>query len=86
MKLAEWCKVNDVLPTHPTTERGAVSLIPDKQKTKEYAELFHLDDYVVSSVCGVVVWLVPKPQDAKTGEQDERITNQPDGIDIGGEG
>jgi hypothetical protein len=50
----------NILPTHPTTEKGAVSVILYKEPHQNQSELWHLDDYTVSSVSGVVVWLVPK--------------------------
>ncbi len=59
MKLEEWCNLTKTLPTHPTTEKKAVSLIPDKEG-EYYWDLWHLEDYAVSSVCGVVLWLVPR--------------------------
>jgi hypothetical protein len=52
----EWCKRFDVLPTTPTTECGAVSVIVDKPDVS----LWHLSDYAVSTVSGPVVWLVPR--------------------------
>lgn len=65
MTLAQWCRSADVKPTHPTTERGAVSLIYDLHHSYPlYADLWCLSDYCVSSVSGPVVWLVPKDGDA----------------------
>ena len=58
MTLADWSKKHGVLPTHPTTERGAVSVVCDDRAA--CAELYHLSDYAVSTVSGVVRWLVPK--------------------------
>ena len=58
MTFAEWSKLTGILPTHPTTERQAISVIIDL-KHPNYPDLFHLTDYVVSSVCGIVIWLVP---------------------------
>jgi hypothetical protein len=60
MTLKEWCATMNILPTHPTTEKGAVSVILYKEPHQNQSELWHLDDYTVSSVSGVVVWLVPK--------------------------
>jgi hypothetical protein len=57
--LAEWCTRTQVLPTHPTTERGAVSVVLDHTHPGR-SDLWHLADYVVSSVSGVVVWLLPR--------------------------
>jgi hypothetical protein len=61
MTLKVWCQRNGVLPTCPTSECGAVSLISYRELHGEHALLWSLSDYTVSSVCGVVVWLVPKP-------------------------
>jgi hypothetical protein len=62
MTLREWCKRADVLMTEPTTECGAVSLVLD-QASELRTGLWHLDDYLVSSVSGPVVWLVPYVSD-----------------------
>lgn len=69
MTLAQWCRSADVKPTHPTTERGAVSLClnigcVDAELADEIRhDLWHLSDYCVSSVSGPVVWLVPREKD-----------------------
>lgn len=61
MTLAEWCKIAGVSPTHPTTERGAVSLIPGSDVPHfHYTELWRLDDYSLTTISGPVVWLVPR--------------------------
>ena len=57
MTLREWSEKTGILPTHPTTEQGAVSVVlrfdhPDR------LELWKLTDYKVSSA-GIVVWLRP---------------------------
>lgn len=65
MKLKEWCEQTGIKLTAPTTERGAVSftMFIDRLDGTVRWFLYHLDDYKVSSVCGVVVWLVPvKPK------------------------
>lgn len=62
MTLNEWCKRCGVKPTHPTTEAGAVSVII----SFPHWGLYHLDDYVVSSVSGPVVWLVPRKPDGSS--------------------
>lgn len=59
MTLKEWCDKSGILPTHPTTERGAVSVILDHSNPHR-PELWRLDDYAVSSVSAVVVWLLPR--------------------------
>jgi hypothetical protein len=58
MTLSEWSKLTGILPTHPTTERGAVSVIVTYQDAR-HNDLWHLTDYKVSSVSGPVIWLVP---------------------------
>lgn len=63
MLLTEWQSTSGILATHPTTERGAVSLVLDHSHPMR-SELWHLHDYVVSTVSGPVVWLVPRPTDA----------------------
>jgi hypothetical protein len=60
MTLAQWKEKYGILSTHPTTETGAVSVCVNFD-CEERRELFHLDDYKVSSVNGVVIWLVPVP-------------------------
>lgn len=62
MTLKEWCQQANVKPTHPTTERQAVSLIATEKKPN-FTQLWNLDDYAVSSRCGIVLWLVPKNKD-----------------------
>jgi hypothetical protein len=58
MTLQEWCQLSDIRPTHPTTERGAVAVQPDWD-SPHHQLLWRLSDFVVSSVCGSVVRLVP---------------------------
>ena len=59
--LAEWSEKTGILPTHPTTEKGAVSVLVDIiDQRRERTQLFHLEDYFVSSAGGLVVWLVPR--------------------------
>jgi len=62
MTLKDWSDKHGILPTHPTTEHGAVSLIVGAGNAVQHirVELFHLLDYVVSSACGIVIWLVPR--------------------------
>lgn len=59
MTLQQWCEKTGVHHIHPTTETGAVSVIADGIDSKIRHILWHLEDYKVSSVHGVVVWLVP---------------------------
>jgi hypothetical protein len=66
MTLREWCQQANVKPTTPTTETGAVSFIAgfmhnEPERRKLWNEMYHLEDYFVSSVCGVVVWMRPRP-------------------------
>lgn len=61
MTLEEWCRKAGTHHTHPTTEWGAVSVIFHADEDHGLAwELWHLDDYFVSSRTGVVVWLLPR--------------------------
>ena len=62
MTLAQWKSRTGILPTHPTTERGAVSMIVADVglTTTQLMELWRLEDYAVSSVSGPIVWLVPR--------------------------
>lgn len=60
MTLADWCRMADVKPTTPTTETGAVSLLSDGTRYPDtHAVLWKLSDYRVSSINGLVVWLLP---------------------------
>jgi len=63
MNLHEWCRLSDTRPTHPATERGAVAVQPDRASPHRQL-LWRLSDFVVSSVCGSVVWLVPIQRDS----------------------
>lgn len=58
--LAEWSKETGILPTHPTTEKQAVSVVIDHMHDGRSNDLWRLSDYVVSSCCGIVVWLLPR--------------------------
>ena len=74
MKLADWTKATGILGTHPTTECGAVSVIAPTvnmcQRTR--AQLWTLEDYLVSSVSGPVVWLLPMKADRGACAERER--------------
>lgn len=63
MTLADWTALSGIKPTHPTTEKGAVSVCSNSMGNPYHAELWRLSDYKVSSVSGPVVWLVPHPKD-----------------------
>ena len=54
-----WTQRTGVLPTEPTTECGATSVVLSHTHPCRPA-LWQLADYAVSSVSGVVVWLVPR--------------------------
>lgn len=58
MTLKEWSEKTGVLPTHPTTEKGAVSVVMNFADLW-VDELWHLGDYKVQSVSGSVIWLIP---------------------------
>lgn len=60
MRLSDWCKQHNIQATSPTSERSAVSVVVD-QTHPGRSDLFHLDDYTVSSCCGIVIWLIPGP-------------------------
>jgi hypothetical protein len=65
MNLRQWSKRTGILPTHPTTGRGAVSLTFTYDTDSQlHHELWRLTDYAVSTVSGPVVWLVPRPKGA----------------------
>lgn len=61
---ARFCEEHGVNRTTPTNERSAVSFV-GYDSAKHYG-LFDLTDYVVSSVCGIVVWLTPITIDRAT--------------------
>ena len=68
MTLSQWVALAGITPTHQTTERGAVSVVVSTdfktRWTATYSALWRLDDYAVSSVCGAVIWLVPRAKPA----------------------
>lgn len=59
MKLKQWSEKTGIKATTPTTETNAVSVVVDQQH-EDRPKLWHLTDYLVSSQCGVVVWLIPR--------------------------
>ena len=59
MKLQEWVELSHIKPTHPTTEVQAVSVVID-YKNPHRTELWGLEDFAVSSACGLVIWLIPR--------------------------
>jgi len=61
MTLNDWCRKWDVQHTHPTTERGAISVIPkDIRYNESVKELFELSDYRVAERSLSVFWLLPR--------------------------
>lgn len=56
--LAEWCAAADVHHTHPTTERGAVSVCIGADNPYLLGA-WELTDYRVDSRSGPVIWFVP---------------------------
>jgi hypothetical protein len=58
MRLSDWCDKHNIKQTSPTSERSAVSVVVD-QAHPGRPDLFHLEDYTVSSSAGCVVWLIP---------------------------
>jgi hypothetical protein len=76
MNLHEWCRRSDPGPTHPATERGAVAVQAVRHSPRRQL-LWRLSDFVVSSVCGSVVWLVPIQRDtAHPGSPEEPAQKQ----------
>jgi hypothetical protein len=62
--LAEWCQKTGILPTHPTTETGAVSFVTSKHNP-HYFELWELSDFAPvgwnsSAKTTVIMWLQPR--------------------------
>lgn len=58
MLLQQWSEVSGILPTYPTTEKRAVSVVVDHDN-QHRKSLFNLADYAVSTCAGAVIWLVP---------------------------
>lgn len=60
MTLREWSELTGILPTHPTTEVGAVSVVFDGNPDYHRA-LNNLEDYKVQATYGgKVIWLIPR--------------------------
>ena len=59
ISLHDWASLAQIKPTSPTTEKGAVSVVIDPCHPLR-ASLWSLGDYLVSSCCGSVIWLIPK--------------------------
>lgn len=75
MNLKEWSEKTGIRFTSPTTEKGAVSVLISEYYP-EYNLLWNLSDYYVSSVAGIVVWLVPKQQNITFVEFVEKFLNR----------
>ena len=58
--LSQWAEAAGVKPTARTTWVGATSVL-SLPGYPLHAELWRLSDYVVSTVSGPVVWLIPRP-------------------------
>lgn len=61
--LKAWSERSKILPTMPTTEKGAVSVTIGIFH-EEWSALWILSDYVVTSASGSVVWLMPRSKPA----------------------
>jgi hypothetical protein len=63
MTLADWTEIAGILPTTPTTECGAVSLVIDDFHPC-FRDLWKLADYRLDSTYRrrdiVIVWLLPR--------------------------
>jgi len=56
MTLAQWCEQTGISPT----KVGDATCVIPNWWNPSHKELFHLADYVVSTVSGIVIWLVPR--------------------------
>lgn len=71
MTLKEWSDKEGILPTEPTTEKGAVSVLVNfyahgAEGCPALKELGSLTDYVISYQKGTLVWLTPKKKRVKS--------------------
>jgi hypothetical protein len=57
MTLAQWSDANSIAITQ--SKHGGTSVVVGIG-SRAYFDLFHLSDYAVSTVSGIVVWLVPR--------------------------
>lgn len=64
MTLREWSQQTGIVPTHPTTEKNAVSVLAN-ESTPQFHDLWHLSDFRVATRRGSVVLLMPLPQTAE---------------------
>lgn len=54
--LAQWCEENGVsIVTDPGT-----FIVYEWHNNSAYRELYNLSDFIVSSVCGIVIWFIPR--------------------------
>lgn len=58
MNIAEWSEWSGIKPTTPTST-GAISVVIDHTNAHR-PHLWQLDDYAVSSINGIVIWLTPR--------------------------
>lgn len=77
MTLEEWSKTAGVeaqVRTHLLSgSKYVVSATPSPLNHHHTWSLYHLEDYTVSSVCGYVIWLVPRTKSAmKRNERKEK--------------
>jgi hypothetical protein len=56
MTLKEWCEVLGIIPT-PLTDKDYCSICYNWTNNLHHTKLWHLSDYRVISVSGVVIWL-----------------------------
>lgn len=66
MTLQEWCGLAGTHHTHPTTERGFVSVVIDGNNDTVEASLWHLTDYAAWARFGRVVWLAPRTHEGNS--------------------
>lgn len=55
MTLAQWSKETGIKPKQ--TDNGSTFVVA---LNEQFPKLWQLEDFAVSSVCGPVVWLIPK--------------------------
>lgn len=60
MTLQEWCQKTNTTRTYPDDESGTVCVAVVPHNYERRSDLWHLDDYAVSTVSGPIVYLVPR--------------------------
>jgi hypothetical protein len=68
MTLTQWANAyGKVIHTHPTSggkwTPDFYDSSPDQSRTVGRSDLWRLDDYIVSSVCGGSIWFIPRLED-----------------------